>query len=322
VTAAARSADGRAAVFRIARSALALAPSSAAAHGFGERFDLPLPLWLWVVGAGATIVLSFVVIAIFVRERRIGPDYPRLDLLHFAAIRWIVNPTLVAIIRLVAVVVFVVAICAGFFGVQSAYSNLVVTLVWIVWWVGFAFVCALLGDLWALLSPLRTIFAWAEALYAEATGGRRLSRDVSYPDWLGLWPAVASFLCFAWAELVWRGHDIPAFLASAVVGYCIVTWVAMFVFGRAVWLRNGEAFTIAFSIMARFAPIEVVAREGAASRCQLNLRPYGAGLLIPGPAQWSFLVFVLLMLATVTFDGFLQTPLMQEIDTAVHRSRR
>ena len=317
----ARSAEARIAVFPFAGAALALAAPPAAAHGFGQRFDLPLPLWLWVLGAGATIVLSFIVIAIFVRERRIGTDYPRLDLLQFAPVRWVAHPTIVAIIRLFAAIVFVVAICAGFFGVQSAYSNLVTTMVWIVWWVGFAFVCALVGDLWALLNPLRTIFAWGEALYAALAGGRRLSRDLPYPVWLGVWPAAASFLCFAWAELVWRGNDIPAFLASAVVGYCIVTWIAMFVFGRVVWLQNGEAFAIAFGIMARFAPIEASARGGAGSGCQLNLRPYGAGLLIAGPAQWSFLVFVLLMLATVTFDGFLQTPLMQEIDTAVHRSR-
>ncbi len=46
----------------------------AAAHGFGQRFDLPLPLAFWVTGAGASIVLSFVVMAIFVKERAVGEE--------------------------------------------------------------------------------------------------------------------------------------------------------------------------------------------------------------------------------------------------------
>jgi len=298
-----------------------LSSQPAAAHGFGQRFDLPLPLWLWVTGAGATIVLTFIVIAIFVRERPIGSDYPRVNLLQFAPIRWIARPVIVAIIRFLAVMVFLLAICAGFFGVQRAYSNLITTMVWVVWWVGFAFVCALVGDLWALLDPLRTTFAWGETLYAALSGGRKLARELPYPAWLGVWPAAASFLCFAWAELVWRGNDVPAFLACAVAAYSIVTWSAMYIFGRTVWLKNGEAFSIAFGVMARFAPIEAVPWKGSGQPRRLDLRPYGVGLLGAGPAQWSFLVFVLLILSTVTFDGFLQTPPMQEIDTAVHRWR-
>ena len=52
--------------------------SPAAAHGFGQRYDLPLPLGLWVLGAGATIVLTFAVTALYLRETsiQIGTDRP------------------------------------------------------------------------------------------------------------------------------------------------------------------------------------------------------------------------------------------------------
>jgi hypothetical protein len=33
---------------------------SAAAHGFGQRFDLPLPLSLYLFGTAAAVILSFV----------------------------------------------------------------------------------------------------------------------------------------------------------------------------------------------------------------------------------------------------------------------
>jgi hypothetical protein len=299
----------------VARAAAALGllcwASEAAAHGFGQRFDLPLPLWLWVAGAGATIVLTFIVMAVFVVEKSLSADYPRVNLLRYAPVRWLAHPAVVALLRFLAVAVFLLTVLAGFLGVQNPYSNLIPTMVWVVWWVGFAFACALLGDLWALLNPLRTLFGWSEVAYGALTRGRLLSRHYSYPAWLGCWPAVMLFLGFAWAELVWRDNDIPAYLACATLGYSIVTWIGMFLYGQEAWLRNGEAFSVVFGILARFAPVDE----------RLELRAPGTGLITDKPVPWSFLAFVLLMLATVTFDGFLETPLMQRFDGALHRSR-
>lgn len=188
---------------------------------------------------------------------------------------------------MLAVLMFVVSLCAGFFGNQDPYRNLLPTVVWVLWWVGFAFACALLGNLWALLNPLDSLFRWS----------RVASRALAYPRRLGAWPAVALFLGFAWAELVWADKDVPARLACAVLGYALITWAGMFLYGRETWLAHGEAFSLAFGVLARFS---------------------GAGVAREGPVSLSFMVFVLLMLASVTYDGFLETPLMQEITTAVH----
>jgi hypothetical protein len=93
-----------------------LTAARASAHGFGQRFDLPLPLWLWLTGAGATIMLTFVVMALFVRERRFTARYPRLDLLRFRVVRWAANAKTVTIIRLLAVLLFVLTVCTGLVG--------------------------------------------------------------------------------------------------------------------------------------------------------------------------------------------------------------
>src|SRR5439155_17857592 len=273
---------------------LLLAASPAAAHGFGQRFDLPLPLWLWVSAAGATIVLTFAAIALFVRERSFGAGHPQLRLLELDRLR-----PLAALLRLAGVLIFVVTLCAGFIGVQDAYRNLITPMVWVLWWVGFAFVCALLGNLWALVNPLTTIFIWVEGLYAALTGSA-LPRKLPYPAWLDVWPAVVLFLGFAWAELVWRDKDVPAHLARALLCYAALTWIGMLLYGRELWLKNGEAFSVVFDVLARFAPLY-------ASQGRLVLRPPGAGLITNQPVRFSFLVFVLLMLASVTFDGFKET---------------
>jgi hypothetical protein len=258
----------------IPRLLVLLLPGPALAHGFGQRFDLPLPLWLWVTGAGATVVLTFAALALFLREATLPAARPP---------RAALPPLIAAPLRALAVLLFGLTLAAGFFGVQDPYRNLITTMVWVVWWVGLAFVCALIGDLWALANPLRTLFP------------RRLSLGLAYPERLGVWPAVALFLAFAWAELVWRENDVPASLACAVLGYAVVTWLGMLLYGRDTWLARGEAFSLAFGLLARFSVF--------------GRRPAHA-------VSFSFMVFVLLMLATVSFDGFLETPLMQRIETA------
>lgn len=189
-------------------------------------------------------------------------------------------------LRVAAAVLFVLSLVAGFFGNQDPYRNLLPTVVWVLWWVGLGFVCALVADFWAPLNPLDTLFRWAGAPTLR----------LAWPLRLGAWPAVVLFFGFAWAELVWPDKDVPARLACAVLGYAIVTWIGMFLYGREAWLARGEAFSLAFGLLARFA---LFGRRDAQ------------------PVSFSFMVFVLLMLATVTYDGFLETPAMQGIATAL-----
>ncbi|MEP6656367.1 MAG: hypothetical protein ABJC33_03985, partial [Betaproteobacteria bacterium] len=90
--------------------------------------------------------------------------------------------------------------------------------------------------------------------------------------------------------------------ASALLVYTVLTLVAMALFGRHTWLANGEAFSMVYGLLARFAPTEVRALG------EWNLRPYAVGLLVEEPAPVSLLALVVLMLASVTFDGFVETP--------------
>jgi hypothetical protein len=161
--------------------------------------------------------------------------------------------------------------------------------------------------LWALVNPLDTLFAWAEALWARLRPGGRLAIGLRYPEALGAWPAVVLFLTFVWMELVWERSDTPAYLAAAMLAYAAFTWLGMLLFGRAQWLGRGEVFTLVFGLMARFAPTEM--RESDSGSRTLHLRPYGVGLLSREPVPASMVVLVLAMLAAVSFDGFTETPL-------------
>jgi len=273
-----------------ASAALALAPAEAAAHAFGARYDLPLPLSLWLAAAGLTVALSFVVFA-FALRRGGGAAYPRLALLRL-------HPLALAALRAVSVGVFVVLIAAGLFGAQDPFRNLAPAFVWIAWWIGFTYLSAVAGDFWALLNP------W-KALYPA--GFRGLRREL--PAALGVWPAAALLLAFAWIEIVWEGNAVPANIAWLALGYSALTWAGMFVFGREAWLRSAEVFTVYFGFLARLAPAEM--RSG-----QWSLRPPAAGLLDARPVSTSEAFFVIVMLAIVTFDGLRETPLWAVSDSA------
>jgi hypothetical protein len=230
------------------------------------------------------------------------------------------------------VALLALAVIAGLLGRQSPFHNITPVLVWVVFWVGVSFASALLGDVWALVNPWRTL------------GPRRPARR-GWPAWLGVWPAVLLLLGFAWMELVWPGRDRPLSLALAIVAYSGLTWAGMAVFGREAWLRGGEVFSVVFATLARFAPSEIrvtdprVCRECSASACgqepagcvncaecfaraapqarQLNVRPPAVGLLVGAPVAPSTLALVVLLLAIVSFDGFSETPVWTAVEAAM-----
>jgi len=284
-----------------------VASAQAHAHGFGARYDLPIPLSLYLAGAGLTVAVSFVMLAIFMRSAPASGEYRRINLTRTAWGRLLVAPGVLLACRTLAVALFLLTVAAGLFGVQSPLKNLAPVMVWAIWWVGMAYVSALLGDLWALVNPLDTLFASAEALSARVGPGGKRALPLRYPDALGAWPAVLLFAAFVWMELVWEHSDSPAYLATAMLAYSALTWLGMLLYGRKEWLRRGEVFALVFGLLARFAPTEV--RGSGPGGRELYLRPYGVGLLTREPVPDSIVVLVLAMLAAVCLDGFMETPL-------------
>lgn len=260
-----------------------LLPAGAQAHAFPERYDLPLPLGFWVAGAGAAVALSFLVTAA-------SPAGPRPQ--HRLEV-WLpaIAKHLATAGRILAVLLLALLMAAGFLGSRENWDrNILPVAVWVWWWVGLAFVCALVGNLWAVIDPWATAGRWAI--------GDRAPRFM-LPDGIGAWPAVAGFLVFAWAELVWPSNAMPMQLATAILAYSLLTWAAMALFGVAAWRRHGDVFAQVFGLLGRFAPL-------AARGDRLVLRPYGAGLQTE-PASASLAALVIVVLATVSFDGLAET---------------
>ncbi len=306
------------------------------AHGLGRSHDLPLPVWLYLYGAVAAVLVSFVPISLFADRRHAPQGYPRFDLLRIRLLRTLLTARpLLTGLRLLSVALFSLVVLSGFFGQQSSSSNFAPTFVWITWWVGFSFFTAFVGNVWPLLNPWKILFEWADTLARRLGAKGGLGLGVSYPAALGVWPAVVFYAAFVWLEVVFEGSAVPEYLAFFVVVYSVLTWWGMLIFGKETWLKGGEAFSVFFGLLGRFAPTETRVRgaelcEGCSGACgtaeegcvncyecfakappedrELNLRPPAVGLARPDPAPPGGVFFVVLVLAGVSYDGLVVTP--------------
>jgi hypothetical protein len=294
-----------------AASAICAFAAPASAHGFGQRYDLPLPLYLYLYGTAAVVVVTFVIIGLFVRRLGEVPHRPRHDLLAHAAGKIVAHSGVILLLKLIAAGLFVVTVTAGFIGDQNPYRNIAPTMVWIIVWVGIAYVSAFVGDLWAVINPWRTLFDGAAWIYRRVANKGEFWYRRPYPASLGVWPAVVLLLMFSWVELVYPAPAVPAHIACLAVGYSVITWAGMILFGRDTWIRHGEVFSVFFGTFARFAPTE--ARPGPPP--VLIFRPFGSGLL--DSASLSMMAFLLLLLSTVLYDGLLNTPEWTMLESAI-----
>src|SRR5439155_25426187 len=169
-------------------------------------------------------------------------------------------------------------------------------------------VSTLVGDVWDFVSPLNAAVRFVD---------RRLAAQevapVSYPRWLGRWPAFVLLLVWSWDELIWEPAKEPRYLALLAVVYFVGNVFAGAVFGAEVWLDNGELFTVVARALARFAALELgrASPEEWLSRPaqerSVRLRMYGSGLRAGSPLPAGGAAVVIGLLGTVIFDGFSRT---------------
>ncbi len=69
-------------------------------------------------------------------------------------------------------------------GEQAENYNFAPTFVWVIWWVGLAFLTALVGNLWEVVNPWKILFEWADELSRRLLGAG-LELHEPYPDGWG-----------------------------------------------------------------------------------------------------------------------------------------
>ena len=264
-------------------------PASADAHGIVGKADLPIPLWLFSWTAAIVLVVSFVALSTLWRT-------PQLQ--QVRARRLIALPGfLPALASAFGLAVFALVLYSGFAGAQEApQANFSVTFIYVVFWVGLPVASVLFGDIFRALSPWRTcarVICWV-GRRARGGGSGALVR---YPERLGLWPASAGIVGFAWLELVYLDRDNPSTLAALSLGYFLVMLVGMLLCGVETWGERADGFGVYLNLLSRLSAL-VRGDDGA-----LYVRRPLSGVTDIAIRRGT-VVFICTLIGTTTFDGF------------------
>ncbi len=277
-------------------------------HGFGQRYDLPIGLALYLFAAGGVVFISFVLVVLFAGDQ-VGTkavEYPR------RAVPWLVSiarsPWPRVIGGAIGTLGLLTVVVAGLFGPGNAFYNPAEYVVWIYFWAVTVILSGIVGNLWYLLNPWAAIYDVIARLVPTRPAWK-------LPD-VGVWPATLAYFAFACLELTSGVAGRPVIVAEAAVVYSVITVAGMLLFGRDEWLEHCEGFTVLFGIVGRFGPVEAERDERGEIRA-VYIRWWGTGLLRPGPSGWDRVVFVILMLSTLAFDGLLYTPPWQDFNLAL-----
>ncbi|KUL40435.1 hypothetical protein [Actinoplanes awajinensis] len=203
------------------------------AHGVGSSSDLPLPLDLVLQAGAATVVLSFLIAALWWTKPRLGGATPR----SLRTKMWL--PVVRGVVLLLAVYLVGNALA----GPQDAENPAAHALfVWL--WVGLVPVSVLFGPVWRAVNPLRTLFRLL-----------RLPRPGVRPGTgRGGWPAALWLLAFVWFELVAPHRTTPAVIGGALLGYAIVQ-LGMAALRGEEWFARGDCFEVYSELAGRLSPV-------------------------------------------------------------------
>jgi hypothetical protein len=271
-------------------SVVALAmPANALAHGIVGRADLPIPVWLFSWTAAIVLVVSFVALStMWTRPQLQEARLRRLFALP-RGVEWLAS--------LVGVGLFALVVYSGFAGAQVTQANFSVTFIYVIFWVGLPVASVLFGDVFRALNPWRTCGRVLAALIRLLRRGRPVSTLLRYPRWLGLWPASAGIVGFAWLELIYVEKDNPSTLAALSLGYLLAMLAGMALFGVEEWSTQADGFGVYFNLLSKLSAL--VRREDAT----VYLRRPLSGVT-DLQIRSGTVAFICTQIGTTTFDGF------------------
>lgn len=265
----------------------------ASAHGIGGRADLPVPLSFFLIGAGVALVISFVALAVLWPEPRFQTALRTRPI----AAPWL-SPIQI-VLRVSGVLVLGLVIVAGLADGNERALNIGPLLVWIAFWLVIPFASAVVGNLWTSINP------WDTLARGMAIGASERPELIAR---YGVWPAAVAFLAFTWLELVYPDSGDPRVLTAAAVLYSVYVLVVMRFAGRMTGGTIGEAFTVYIRMLSSISPFGTV--DG-----RLVWRGWLRAL--PTLPQWKGLwAFVVLMVATVSYDGLSGSEVWFELTNA------
>lgn len=274
-------------------------PTTAWAHSFGRMYNLPVPFWMYIYGGVAALLLSFLIVGFVATAPDAGKTPRGGDLRCALWVQVLQRFRIFSILRGLSLLTLLLCIFTGFFGSRDPYRNFNMTFFWVMFVLGFAYVCALLGNLYATLNPWQILSDQVNRVWRGFSTGRW-----QYPAKLGYWPALLLYMTFIWVELF--GHSRPFSLSVTLSSYTAINLAGVWAWGVTAWFRHGEFFAVFLRLLALMAPVDYQpAAANQSSRLRWRL-PF-SGLLQTPATHLSLTLFVLFMLSSTAYDGLRAT---------------
>jgi hypothetical protein len=265
-------------------------PQAAQAHGIVGKANLPIPVWLFSWAAAVVLVVSFVALSTLWRRPQLEKSRTRRLFKLPQPVEWLAS--------LAGLALFALVLYSGFAGAAVWSVNFSVTFVYVVFWVGLPVASVLFGDVFEAFSPWRTSARVLRALVRGLRRDRVGSPMLRYPQWLGMWPAVAGIVGFAWLELVYElaARERPSTVAALSLAYFLVMVVGMTLFGVEEWSGQADGFAVYFKLLSKLSVLgrdrdgTLYLRRPLSGITDLEVRPGTVALICA-------------LIGTTTFDG-------------------
>ena len=186
---------------------------------------------------------------------------------------------------------------AALFGEDLA-TNPTLGVFYVYLWVGMVALSLLLGNVWPLLSPLRTL----HLLVCRAFGARPETGLTEYPRWLGRWPAALGLFAFVWTELVYPDAAYVFTVILWVTLYVAAMLVGSVVFGSR-WFENADPFEVYFTLVSRLSPWGRLGAANSPDNGRLVVRN-PLDNLDGTPAGPGLVAVLAVLLGSTAFDSF------------------
>lgn len=283
-----------------------LLPDAAQAHSFEVPYVLPIPLWIYMYACMAMLVISFAAIGYyFATPAAVTLPAPASAGTEVKDYSSAVGRSTVVALRTGAIGLLLLTIVAGFIGSKDPMTNINMTLFWVVFLLGFAYLAAIVGDVFAIISPWETMLDICETCGLDFSKSR-----VTYPKVLGYLPALCCYIALIWIELF--TEQSPFVLSVALVAYSAIVLVGAWLFGRETWIRYGEFFGVFFRLIGAMAPLAYIRNPVQGEWHWRSRRPL-SGIVEDPKEHFSLVLFVLFMLSSTIYDGLHDTQVWLDI---------
>ncbi len=197
------------------------------------------------------------------------PD--RYDLLENESIRSsFKNRKTQFLFQLPAVLLLVLVVFAGFFGIQNSNKSLATISIWVIWWSLLIISLALVGRIWCLMCPFGAIGDWVQrrTFYKKVNDAFSLNRK--WPTkFRNLSLAGVFFLVITWADFQFNLVNSPLNTAYFIVALLGLIVMISILFERRSFCRYACPITGLIGIYSMFAPLELRVKEkGTCSTCR------------------------------------------------------